>query len=144
MITVKADGTARLLQKKGLEHEATCLQKLKGEGKSVVEISQERDLEKRSARTIEAMNSGADVIYQATFLDTIWQGDADFLMKSDTPSDLGNFSYEVADAKLSKNAEPKHVMQLCVYSDLLSKLQGVRPQTISLFFRRWGKIYLPD
>jgi len=40
---------------------------------------------------------------------------------------LGDFSYEVLDTKLARTAEPKHIMQLCVYSELLTDLQGLRP-----------------
>ena len=133
MKAAKADAAARLLQQKGFEHEAACLRKLQEEGNRVVEITRDRDLRKRSTHTLEVMKSGVDVIYQATFFDTTWRGDADFLIKSDTPSSLGDFSYEVMDAKLARNAEPKHVMQLCVYSDLLTKLQNLRPTNIHLF-----------
>ena len=133
MKAAKAGAAAGLLQKKGLEHEAACLQKLRDGERTVVEIPREWDLSKSAERTIEAMRAGKDVIYQATFFDTTWRGDADFLIKSRTPSDLGDFSYEVMDAKLAKTAEAKHVMQLCVYSELLGKLQGLRPENIYLF-----------
>ena len=62
-----------------------------------------------------------------------WRGDADFLIKCDTPSSLGDFSYEVLDTKLARTAEPKHIMQLCVYSELLTDLQGLRPADMHLF-----------
>jgi homoserine dehydrogenase len=41
------------------------LQQLKDEGKSVVEIPKDRNLQDRAKLTMEAMQSGADVIYQA-------------------------------------------------------------------------------
>ncbi len=43
------------------------------------------------------------------------------------------FSYEVLDTKLARTAAPKHIMQLCVYSELLAALQGLRPATMHLF-----------
>ncbi|OED38001.1 nuclease [PVC group bacterium (ex Bugula neritina AB1)] len=129
--------TGQLLQKKGLEHEAAYLEELKSEGKTVVEIPKDRDLSDRTKLTIEALQSGVDVIYQGVFFvfskDKIGlRGDADFLMKCDTPSALGDFSYEVLDTKLARTAEPKHIIQLCVYSELLTSLQGLRPANMHL------------
>ena len=63
----------------------------------------------------------------------------DFLIKCDTPSSLGNFSYEVLDTKLARSAEPKHIMQLCVYSELLTALQDLRPANMHLFLGDHGK-----
>ena len=54
-----------------------------------------------------------------------WRGDADFLIKRDKPSSFGYFSYELLDTKLARTAEPKHIMQLCVYSELLTDLQDL-------------------
>ncbi len=129
----EASATVQLLQKKGLEHEAAYLQHLKDEGKRVVEISKTHNLANRANLTIDAIKSGADVIFQAVFLAPPWRGDADFLVKCATPSNLGDFSYEVLDTKLGRTAEPKHIMQLCVYSELLTALQGLRPANMHLF-----------
>ena len=69
MDKAEASTTGQLLQQKGLEHEAAYLQQLKDEGKSVIEIPKEPNLQDRVRLTREAMQSGADVIYQAvTFL----------------------------------------------------------------------------
>ena len=133
MNKAEVNTTGQLLQRKGLEHEAAYLQQLKDEGKSVVEIPKDRNLQDRAQLTLEAMHSGADVIYQAVFFTAPWRGDADFLIKRDTSSSLGDFSYEVLDAKLARTAEPKHIMQLCVYSELLTELQGLRPADMHLF-----------
>ena len=133
METTGASTTGQLLQKKGLEHEAAYLQHLKDEGKTVIEIPKDRNLKDRVALTLDAIKSGADVIYQAVFFEAPWRGDADFLIKCDTPSGLGNFSYEVLDTKLVRTAEPKNIMQLCVYSELLTKLQDLRPANMHLF-----------
>ncbi len=133
MDKAEADMMGKLLQKKGLEHEAAYLRKLKDEGKSVIEIPKNHNLKDRTNLTLEAMQSGADVIYQAVFLAAPWRGDADFLIKCDTPSNLGDFSYEVLDTKLARKDEPKYIMQLCIYSELLAALQGMRPATMYLF-----------
>ena len=62
MDKAEASTTGQLLQKKGLEHEAAYLQQLKDEGKSVVEITKDRNLQDRAQLTLEAMQFGADVI----------------------------------------------------------------------------------
>ena len=74
------------------------------------------------------MENGADFIYQAAFKDENWHGYADFLKKVDTPSKLGNYSYEVIDTKLKRSEDPKHLVQLVIYSNLLAKMQGVYPK----------------
>src|SRR5205823_14122185 len=84
-----------------------------------------------ASRTIEAIRDGADVIYQATFLDELdfeqGYGRADFLVRVDKPSELGSFSYEVVETKLARSTKARAIIQLCFYSDLLSRIQGVVP-----------------
>ena len=43
------------------------------------------------------------------------------------PSALGAWSYEVADTKLARTAKPKHVLQLCLYSQMVAREQGLMP-----------------
>jgi hypothetical protein len=48
----------------------------------VVEVSMENwDFDAAAVATNEAMRVGADVIFQATFVDGPWRGRADFLLK---------------------------------------------------------------
>lgn len=131
----KAEDSAsnQLLQRKGFEHEAAYLKQLKDAGKTVVEIPKEPKLPERVELTRQALRSGADVVYQGVLFKDNWRGDADFLIRVDTPSALGDFSYEVLDTKLARNGEPKHIVQLCVYNDLLADLQGLRPKQMHLF-----------
>ncbi len=126
------DATMELIAQKGLEHEADYLRVLQEQGKRVVEIPK-GELQTRADLTLAAMRDGADVIFQAVFFNNPWRGDADFLMKCDTPSDLGDYSYEVIDTKLARTARPKHIIQLCAYSDFLTDLQGIRPANIHVF-----------
>ena len=84
-----------------------------------------------AAATIEAMASGADVIYQATFFDGTWRGHADFLLRVDDParpSVWGPWHYEVADTKLARHVKASAVLQICSYIDQLERIQGVRPE----------------
>ena len=76
------------------------------------------------------MRGGADVIYQATLFDGRWVGYADFLLRVERPSDLGPWSYEVADTKLARAVKGGALLQVCVYSDLLARLQGVAPEHV--------------
>ena len=114
----------KLLQQKGQEHEAAYLKNLKTDGKQVAEIPADIPLTDRSQLTTEAMQQGADVIYQATLLGKTWGGYADFLVKTDRPSKFGSYSYEATDTKLARQAQVKHLVQLGVYSGLLTGQQG--------------------
>jgi predicted RecB family nuclease len=127
---------AELLARKGDEFEQRYLKALKDDGKDIAEIpfpddSSVEALEAAAAQTEEAMRAGHGVIYQATFLRDGLRGHADFLFRVDEhSSDLGNYSYEVADTKLARRAKPYFILQLCFYSELLAAVQGVEPQNI--------------
>ena len=109
------DPQRELIARKGDEHEAQYLASLHAAGKTIATIELgdgSWDLERGAADTLAAPRSGVDVVYQAGFLDSSgWCGFADFLERIDTPSDLGNFSYEVADTKLTRHSKPVRVMQ---------------------------------
>jgi uncharacterized protein len=122
------DDQVVLLQEKGIEHERAFLERLRAEGRSVVEIVGDDDIEAKSVRTRAALHEGPDVIYQGAFLEEPWQGYSDFLLRVPLPSLLGDYSYEVADTKLSRSAKPKHLIQMCIYSDILAREQGVAPE----------------
>jgi uncharacterized protein len=119
--------TDALLVAKGREHERAYLGKLRAAGKAVTAVSQAVNPD-RVERTAEAMRAGADVIYQASLAIGRWNGFADFLVKTDRSSALGPFSYEALDTKLARHADPTHVIQLGVYSDLLGASQGAPPE----------------
>jgi predicted RecB family nuclease len=122
------DEHAKLLQEKGIEHEKAYLAQLRSQGRSIAEISSEGSLDARVAATREAMQSGADVVYQGALYHSPWHGFSDFLLRvNGIASQLGDYAYDVADTKLARTAKPKHVIQLCVYADLLGAAQGVEP-----------------
>ncbi|MBC2802391.1 TM0106 family RecB-like putative nuclease [Rhizobium ruizarguesonis] len=118
---------AALLQKQGDAHEAAHLEKLKASGWVVFEIPR-GNLTADADATRDALVQGAEVVFQGAFLSGNWGGWSDFLMRVDRPSTLGPFSYEVADTKLKRRPHPKHVLQLVLYSDLLTEIQGVAPE----------------
>jgi len=118
---------AALLQAKGDAHEAAHLARLKGAGRRVIEIPR-GDLVADAEVTRAALATGGDVVFQGAFFSGNWGGWSDFLTRVDRPSALGPFSYEVSDTKLKRSAQPKHVLQLVLYSDLLAEVQGVAPE----------------
>ena len=132
----RADPTVQLMQDRGDAHEAAHLAKLRAEGRTVVEIATGHlrtpdQLRAAEAETLAAMRTGADVIFQATFFDGRWRGHADFLYRTDRPSPvLGDYSYDIADTKLSRGVKAAAILQMCVYADLLARLQGVPPETV--------------
>jgi predicted RecB family nuclease len=132
LATAQEDAQAQLLQEKGKEHEQHYLQHLRHTGLHVVEIPEEGALHDRVAQTLDAMRQGVDVVYQAALLHAPWHGFADFLRRVDRPSALEAFSYEAVDTKLAHQPAPEHVLQLCVYSDLLAHYEGVRPTAMHL------------
>lgn len=132
------DPALELLRLRGLSHEQRYLAKLASEGRQVVSIA--ADAEQRDsgfwasgiARTHAAMRAGADVIYQAPLSGGGYSGIADFLLRVDAPSSLGAFSYEVLDAKLRADTAATTILQLCLYSELVSEVQGRWPREFAV------------
>ncbi len=135
---VREDKVLDRIAQRGIEHEQRFLESLCGEGLAIVEVGRSDDLpyEERRTRgreeTLAAMREGADVIFQAVLFDGRRFGYADFLRRVPQPSDLGDWSYEVWDTKLARHAKASAVLQLCLYSDMVSELQGVQPQEMHL------------
>jgi predicted RecB family nuclease len=80
----KEDEQLRLVREKGFEHEKTWLDSLKRQGISIAEIPEKASLHERADATLDAMNSGADIIYQAALMSDNWHGYADFLRRTET------------------------------------------------------------
>ncbi len=131
LLKAPVDEQAKLIQDKGLAHEAEYVKKLQSTNLSFIDISKAgASNEEKAQATLTAMKNGIQIIFQATFLDDQFIGYADFLRRIETPSSLGSYSYEVLDTKLSLSVKAKFVIQLAFYSDLLKKIQGVLPQNM--------------
>jgi uncharacterized protein len=76
------------------------------------------------------MRAGTEVIYQATFSREGWRGRADFLIRVDEPSDIGDWSYEPWDTKLARTAKPAAVLQLVWYAGEIAAVQGRMPERV--------------
>jgi predicted RecB family nuclease len=110
----------------GIAHELRYLESMEEQGLEVVRLQGSRS----EAATVEAMRAGVDVVHQATLFDGTWGGQADFLLKTAEPSDLGKWSYEVADAKLARRIKVPALLQMATYADRLATLQGREPERI--------------
>ncbi len=128
------DQSAELIARKGDEHERAYLQRLRAQGRTVVDIAAGGGtIDDKVARTLQAMRQGAEVIYQATLCEGPLIGHADFLRRVDgEPSTFGNWRYEVADTKLARSAKAKFLVQLAFYSALLATVQGAEPKLMQV------------
>ena len=131
----RTDPEVVLLQERGDAHELAYLERLRAAGKSIHVgtkdgLTTPERLRAAEDATIAAMHHGFDVIYQATLFDGRWRGHADFLLRVDGDSELGDWHYEVADTKLARSVKGSALLQVCVYSDRLERVQGRRPARI--------------
>jgi len=118
------DPVLEVLTERGLQHEADYAAFLREQGHSLVNLGDAAPVE----TTLAAMRDGPDVIFQATLRNDRWSGRADFLMRTDRPSELGSFSYEVLDTKLASATRAGTILQLALYSDMVGLLQGAEPE----------------
>ena len=122
------DESLQLLFRHGLDHERAYLARLAESGREVLEVPADADVTVRAATTSEAMRAGVDVIYQATFLHDGERGHADFLLRAERPSRLGDHSYDVADTKLARRMKVAALLQMAGYARHLERLQGQPPE----------------
>jgi predicted RecB family nuclease len=127
------EATAKLLATKGEEHERHHLETLRRlHGSALIEFERPENtvegLMRAEAMTVEAMERGAKIIYQATFFDGTFVGHADFLERIDTTSERFPWSYEVIDTKLALKTKPYYLVQLCNYSEHVARITGTPPE----------------
>jgi len=118
-----SDPALVVLAKRGAEHEQAYVNHLRSHGFSVTDLNG-----KTAEATLDAMKNGVDVIVQAELREEGWIGRADILFRVNIPSNLGTWSYEIQDTKLSRNTRAATILQLALYSDMLSRLQGLAPE----------------
>ena len=123
----------QLLFERGDRHEDGVVARMLADGLDVVALEDEdATKEERAERTLAAMRAGRQVLHQGCFLHDGWVGYPDFLIRVEEPSELGAWSYEVADAKLGRTPRPKHIFQLLFYNEQLERVQGRPPARMSL------------
>jgi predicted RecB family nuclease len=123
------DPFQEILQERGRRHEEGYIRHLKASGRAVTAVEGVGVHESTLAKTRAAMETGAEAIVQGAFRFGDWVGRTDVLLRVETPSALGRWSYEVVDAKLARETKGGTVLQLCLYSELLAAAQGARPET---------------
>jgi predicted RecB family nuclease len=130
-------GFARMLLDKGLQHEHAYLERLRDEGRDVMEVPLRGERETFGSweeRVRPLLLQGHEVLAQMPFVHDGLKGIADFLLRVDGPSRLGDHQYEPVDAKLARTeAKPGHVLQLCFYADALAAAQGSLPEYVHLY-----------
>ena len=122
------DPFLELLQKRGADHEEGYIQHLKAQGLKIVRIDGDTIEDLHVEQTVAAMRRGVEVIVQGALADGRWCGRADILRRVDAPSQLGGWSYEIYDTKLSRETKGGTILQLSLYSDLVNRIQGRRPE----------------
>lgn len=116
-----------ILRERGLRHETEFIEHLRAQELDIVEIDGIDITPDAVTQTREAMAQGHDVIVQAAFEGGRWTGRADILRRVETPSQLGEWSYEVIDTNLARETKGGTILQLCLYADLLAQAQGQPP-----------------
>lgn len=121
------DPFAEILWERGVLHERQYVEQLRKDAYEVVTIEGVGITPEAVRQTQAAMNAGAQIIVQGALSDGRWGGRADILRRIATQSALGDWSYEVLDAKLARETRGGAVLQLCLYADLLARTQGFPP-----------------
>jgi uncharacterized protein len=136
------DPVLETLAERGALHEQGFIDHLKANSLTATVIDGVGVDAKSIAATEDAMARGDTIIVQAALQGGAWNGRADVLRRVERPSRLGAWSYEVTDAKLARETKGNTVLQISLYSDLLSEAQGLEPQ--SAFVVTPGTNYTPE
>jgi predicted RecB family nuclease len=123
------DPVLELLVERGALHEQSYLDHLELNGLPILRIDGIGVDTHAVAQTLDAMRAGAPIIAQGALQAGRWGGRADILRRIEKPSDLGAWSYEVVDTKLACETKGNTVLQICLYSDLLTHAQKLTPES---------------
>ena len=126
------DPRREALAEAGRVHETKILERYRADGRTTETIGASKSGANREERTRTAMRRGIEVIHQGLLRHGKWSGFPDFLVRVPRPSALGDWSYEVVDAKLAMVAKADAVLQITVYSRLLEQAQGTAPVAMHL------------
>jgi uncharacterized protein len=121
------DPFLELLQKRGKDHEDLDKKNRNDRGETVLDLTGCVRSE-AEWRCVQAMKAGQPAIAQGVLRGEGFLGLPDILVKVARPSDLGPWSYEACDTKLALETRAATILQLCLYSELLERVQGVSPE----------------
>ena len=127
---VVGDPFLDLLRERGDLHEKKFITHLEAAGYNVVRIEGPGIDPKHTIQTINEMRAGTQIIVQGAFSDGRWGGRPDILRRIESPSDLGEWTYEVIETKLARQTKGGTILQLCLYSHLLEQVQGQVPASM--------------
>lgn len=136
------DPVLEALVERGALHEQGFIEHVKADGRAVTVVEGVGVDPASVAATMEAMARGEAIIVQGALQAGSWNGRTDVLSRVETPSRFGPWSYEVIDTKLARETKGNTVLQISLYSDLLSETQGVEP--VSAFVVTPGTNYTPE
>ncbi|MGH7617323.1 MAG: TM0106 family RecB-like putative nuclease [Gemmatimonadaceae bacterium] len=122
------DPLLKLLFQRGIDHERKYVDSLRAEGHRVEDLSHIVDRHELLAATEAALRAGRDIVVQGALGNKEWFGKPDILRRVATPSRLGDWSYEVQDTKLARDTRAGAILQLGLYSEMLTTLQGLAPE----------------
>jgi predicted RecB family nuclease len=122
-----ADPLLDALFARGLEHERRFVSSLRAAGNEVLDLTGITSRDEALAATRAGMRTGVEVLVQAALGDGRWYGRPDVLLRAQSPSALGSWSYEVADTKLAVETRAGTILQLGLYCDLLAAMQALTP-----------------
>ncbi|MFM9128692.1 MAG: AAA domain-containing protein, partial [Candidatus Limnocylindrus sp.] len=130
------DELRTLRSKLGVSHEQKWLERLAALGINITEIGADGADGERIARTIAAMQAGAEAIHGGRIAFGRWNGEPDLLIRADvirrirgaaTPSGTSDSAtrYEAGDMKLSGDLAVTALLQVGLYAELLDLIQGI-------------------
>lgn len=117
-----------VIQELGMRHEAAYLQSLKEKGALLVDLREIKSEQQALAETHSCMERGVEFIAQGSLAVGRWFGRPDVLAKVPMPSCFGAWSYEVYDCKLARETKAATILQLALYSALLTEVQCETPE----------------
>ncbi len=122
------DPLLEILWERGSVHERNYVEHLTKTGLEVVRIGGVDVTDETVSETLAAMKRGTQVIVQGSLSYQVWGGRANILRRVEIPSAIGDWSYEAIDTKLARETSAGTVLQLCLYSELLTEAQGIAPE----------------
>ncbi len=136
------DPVLEVLAERGTLHEQGFIEHIEASGLTATVVEGVGVDAKSIAATNAAMARGDAIIVQGALRAGCWNGRTDVLRRVETPSRFGPWSYEVIDTKLARETKGNTVLQISLYSDLLSETQEAEPT--SAFVVTPGTNFVPE
>jgi predicted RecB family nuclease len=131
-----------VIQELGARHEAAYLTFLRENASSFVDLRAIENEQEALRETVSCMQQGIEVIAQGSLSAGRWFGRPDVLQKVAKPSRFGKWSYEVYDCKLARETKATTILQLALYSALLTEAQQAEPEI--MYVVPPGRTFTPE